>query len=70
MKSALKAVSLWFGLFMVITVFAGAIAFTFTDFMNDRLFGTQRNVFIIILLLYGFYRGFRVYRLFRESGEA
>jgi len=54
---------------MVIVVIAGAIAFALTDFMSDRLFGMQRNIFIIILLFYGVYRGFRVYRLFRDSGE-
>ncbi|HOZ86310.1 MAG TPA: hypothetical protein PL029_01070 [Bacteroidia bacterium] len=69
MKSLLNSVSLWFGLFMVIVVIAGAIAFALTDFMSDRLFGMQRNIFIIILLFYGVYRGFRVYRLFRDSGE-
>ncbi len=67
MKSAINSISLWFGLIMVIVVFTGAFAFSFSDLMIDRLFGTQRTIFIVILFAYGVYRSFRVYRLFRES---
>jgi predicted histidine transporter YuiF (NhaC family) len=56
MKFGLNSLSLWFGAMMIFLVFAGAVAFTFTDFMDDRLFGIKRIAFIIILTAYGFYR--------------
>ncbi len=67
MKTGLKFISLWFGLLMVVVVFSGVIAFAFTDFMDDRLFGNRRTVFVLILLAYGIYRGFRTYQLFKEK---
>ena len=54
---------------MVLVVFSGAIAFAFTDVMNERLFGTKRMVFVLILLAYGIYRGYRTYLLFKASKE-
>ena len=69
MKIGLNFVSLWFGLLMMVIVFAGVVAFTFTDFMNDRLFGTRRTVFVFILLAYGIYRGFRIYQVVKAAKE-
>lgn len=67
MKFGLNIVSLWFGIIMVVIVTAGAFAIAFTDFMNDRIFGTKRTVFVFILLAYAVYRGFRIYQLFKAS---
>lgn len=65
MNKALKHISIWFGVIMILMVTAGAVAFAFTDLMNDRLYGTKRTVFVFILLAYGIYRGFRLYQTIR-----
>lgn len=67
MKLGLHTVSTWFGLLMVLVVFAGVIAFTFTNFMDEKLFGTQRTVFIFILLAYGIFRSVRLYQIFKQA---
>ncbi|MCE3258425.1 MAG: hypothetical protein K0S12_66, partial [Bacteroidetes bacterium] len=41
MKLGLHTVSVWFGMIMILLVTAGAFAFTFTDFMDDRLYGNK-----------------------------
>lgn len=46
-------------------VFAWYIAFT--DLFMDRLHGTKRTVFIVILLLYAGYRIFRLVKSIREQ---
>lgn len=63
----LNIVSLWFGIIMITLVTAGAIAIAFTDFMSERLYGTKRVVFVILLLAYAVYRGFRIYQLMKYS---
>ena len=60
-------VSMWFGIIMIILVVAGAIAFGFTDFMDDRLYGPKRSGFVVILLAYGVYRAFRLRALLRSQ---
>jgi hypothetical protein len=67
MRSGLNIVSLWFGIIMITLVTAGAIAIAFTDFMSDRLYGTKRVVFVIMLLAYVVYRGFRIYQVMKYS---
>ena len=67
MKFSLYLVSVWFGVLMILLVVLGAIAFAFTDFMIERLFGTKRLVFIFILLAYAVYRGFRLYHLLKST---
>jgi hypothetical protein len=69
MRLGLDFVSLWFGIIMVLVVVSGAIAFTFTDVMVERLYGSKRTVFIFILLAYGIYRGYRVYQLFKATKD-
>jgi hypothetical protein len=59
-------VSIWFGGLMVLIVFSGFIAFAFTNFMNDRLFGNQRLVFTLVLLAYSIYRGIRLYQTIKQ----
>jgi len=71
MKPIFNSLSIWFGLIMIVVVTSGAIAFAFTDFMNDRLYGTKRIIFIFILFAYAVYRGFRMYQAikYRKDGE-
>ncbi len=67
MKPGIHTVSAWFGAMMVLLVFSGAFAFAFTDLMADRLFGSKRIWFIVILVAYGIYRSFRLYQVFKQS---
>lgn len=60
-------VSLWFSAAMVILVIAGAIAFTFTDFMADRVYGTKRLVLTLVFLAYAVYRGVRIYQVIKSN---
>jgi hypothetical protein len=62
MKLGLNSISVWFSLLMIILVITGAFAFAFTDFMDDRLFGTKRIFFVCLLFLYAIYRVFRLYQ--------
>ena len=62
-------ISMSFGLLMIMVVFAGAIAFAFTDYMDDRLYGNKRIFFIFMLVAYGIYRGFRLFSLFKKTGN-
>lgn len=67
MRSGLNAVSIWFGMIMILVVLAGAIAFAFTDFMEERLYGTKRVFFVLMLVAYAVYRVFRLKQLIRKS---
>lgn len=67
MTPGFNSLSNIFGLVMVVVVLSGAIAFGFTDFMEDRLFGTKRTIFIFILLAYGVYRIIRLRQAFKQS---
>ncbi len=67
MKLGLNSLSVWFGALMVLLTFFGAIAFLFTDCLDDRLFGTKRTAFVIILFAYSIYRGFRLYQIFKKA---
>lgn len=69
MKSGLSNLSVWFGIIMILIVVTGAIAVSFTDFMSDRLFGTKRVFFVILLLAYAVYRGFRLYAFFKDNRD-
>jgi hypothetical protein len=69
MKPGLNFVSVWFGALMILLVTAGAIAFAFTDFMEDRLYGNKRTLFIFLLLSYAIYRSYRLYFLFKRPGR-
>jgi len=62
MKLGLNTVSTWFSLLMIALTISGAIAFAFTDFMDERLFGKKRFYFVILLVSYSIYRIFRLYQ--------
>lgn len=63
MKLGLNSVGVWFSIIMILLTLAGAFAFAFTDFMDDRLFGPKRIFFVVLLVLYSIYRMFRLYQM-------
>jgi hypothetical protein len=69
MKNGINYVTLWFSAAMVILVLAGAIAFIFTDFMEDRVYGTKRVVLTLVFLAYAIYRAIRIYQIFRAKNN-
>lgn len=69
MKNNLNFLSLWFGIIMILVVLAGAIAFTFTDFMDDRLYGGKRVLLTIIFAGYAVYRGIRIYQVLKSRKD-
>lgn len=60
-------VTLWFSVVMVIIVIAGAFAFTFTDFMIDRVYGNKRIILTVVFLGYAVFRGVRIYQIFQSN---
>ena len=52
---------------MILLVTGGAIAIMFTNAFDDRLYGTKRILFVIMLLAYAIYRGFRIRQLLRAD---
>jgi hypothetical protein len=52
---------------MIFLVTGGAIAILFTDAFSDRLYGTKRIFFVVMLLAYGIYRVFRIRQMLRAD---
>jgi hypothetical protein len=52
---------------MIILVTGGAIAIIFTDAFDDRLYGTKRIFFVVMLLGYAVYRVFRIRQMLRTD---
>lgn len=67
MKNSMNYISLWFSVMLVLVVIAGAVAFTFTDFMEDRVYGTKRVVLTLVFLAYAIYRGIRIYQVVKAN---
>ena len=67
MKNGVNMVTLWFSVLMVLLVLAGAIAFTFTDFMIDRVYGNKRIILTVVFLAYATFRGIRIYQIFKSN---
>ncbi len=38
-----------------------------TDILKPQMVGTKRTIFVVILLIYAAYRGFRLYKDFKAS---
>lgn len=53
----------------VVLVITFAIAFSFTTLMADSIYGIKRQLFVAILVAYGVYRGYRLYRMFKTSRD-
>ncbi|HQQ92985.1 MAG TPA: hypothetical protein PLQ93_00405 [Bacteroidia bacterium] len=64
-----RLLSVIMGYIMLVLVFGGAMLFTFSPFMQDELYGTKRWAFILILILYGCYRAYRLYLIHRQSNH-
>ena len=60
-------VSVGFGLIMILVLVSGSIAILTTDILSDRLYGKKRVFFVILLLAYSVYRGFRIYSLYKQN---
>jgi hypothetical protein len=69
MKLGLNSISIWFGMIMILVLVSGAAAITFTDVMSERLYGPKRIFFILLLLSYSVYRGFRIYYLLKRNKD-
>jgi hypothetical protein len=54
----------------VMITLAGAIAFTFTDFLNDRLYGNKRIIMSVVFFAYAVYRGIRIYQVIKSKNNA
>jgi hypothetical protein len=67
MKPLSNIVSLWFGIIMISVVTIWAAALIVTDFMSDMLYGNKRIFFIVVLLAYAAYRGFRIYQFTQQA---
>lgn len=39
----------------------------FTDLMSESIYGTKRTVFVVILLGYGIFRSYRLYKTTKEQ---
>ena len=65
--SITTSISIWSGVLMIILVTGGAIAILFTDAFSDRLYGTKRIFFVVMLLAYGVYRVFRIRQMLKSD---
>lgn len=69
MKQGFNIITIWFSIIMVALVLAGAIAFIFTDFISDRVYGSKRTIMIFVFLAYAAYRGIRIYQFFASRKQ-
>jgi hypothetical protein len=69
MKLGLNTISVWFGMIMILVVLSGAIAFAFTDVMNDKLYGSKRIFFVVLLVAYAVYRFFRLKQVLKQKTD-
>ena len=53
------------GAIMVLVVLVLGVALLTTDFYSDRLSGSKRTFFIVLLFAYAVYRSFRTYSLLK-----
>lgn len=67
MKNGLNMINVWISAVMVLVVVAGAIAFTFTDFMIDRVYGSKRVILTVVFFAYGAFRGVRIYQILKSD---
>lgn len=56
-----------FSLFSILICFVFTYFIAFTNLFIEDLHGTKRKVFIVILLLYGIYRIFRLVKFVRDE---
>ena len=66
MKLGLNTLSFWFGAVMVLAVTVLAGTLLLTDAMMDRLSGSRRSFFIVLMLAYALYRGYRLFSVYKQ----
>ena len=59
----------WLGTFMIFVVLVLAGALLFSDFYIERLSGGRRHLFILVLIAYATYRGYRTYVIFKHRND-
>lgn len=69
MRKITHLLVLWFGALMVLVVLALGIALLTTDFYSDRLSGSKRTFFIVMLFAYAVYRSYRTYSLLKTRRQ-
>lgn len=69
MRNGFQYISLWFSIIMIALVIAGAIAFTFTDFMSEKVYGSKRVIMIVVFSAYAIYRSIRIYQIFKTEKQ-
>lgn len=56
---------------MIVVLLFGAVGLMiFPDALSDRLYGSKRTFFIVLLLAYCVYRGFRIYSLLKQNRDS
>src|SRR5436190_22741311 len=68
-RSPAAIVNLWFGIIMILAVAFLAATVLFTNVLDDRLYGNKRTIFVVILLAYAAYRGFRLYQVLKRRPD-
>ena len=69
MKNGLNMINVWISAVMVLVIVAGAIAFTFTDFMSDRVYGSKRVILTVVFFAYAAFRGVRIYQILKSKKD-
>lgn len=69
MKLGLNTLSFWFGAVMVVAVTVLAGTLLLTDAMLDRLSGSRRSFFIVLMLAYALYRGYRLFSVYKQHKQ-
>ena len=66
-KLDLQAFTAWFGILMIAVVVFLAVMVMTTDIFMNNLTGGKRTGFVVLMLAYAVYRGFRVAMYFRSK---
>lgn len=68
-KSPIELINLMFSAIMVLLTFTGSLIFAFTDWFEDRAYGTKRYILSVVFMAYSIYRIYRMYQAFRVEKE-
>ena len=66
-KSPIEWVNLMFSAIMVLLTFTGSLIFAFTDWFEDRAYGTKRYILSVVFMAYSIYRIYRMYQAFQAE---
>jgi hypothetical protein len=59
----------WTSVLVILFLLCGVAAIAFTDFMGDRIYGSKRIFFVILLVSYAAYRIWRLKKHVEERKE-